>query len=204
VKKLNPDGPTIHPSAKIRFSHLGKWTEIDERVRITESEVGDYSYVLHDSEMIYTTVGKFCAIAPFTRINATNHPIWRPAVSNFTYRSAQYDLGENDQDFFDSRRAEKVTIGHDVWIGQAVLIMPGVTIGTGAVVGGGSVVTKDVPPYTIVAGVPAKPIRRRFSQEIEESLLRIAWWDWNHETLKERLNDFRVLSIEEFCKKYDQ
>ncbi|GAE32137.1 DapH/DapD/GlmU-related protein [Halalkalibacter hemicellulosilyticus] len=203
MKKLNSTGPTIHETAKVRFSQIGKWTEIDERVRVTESNIGDYSYVLHDSEMIYTNVGKFCAIAPFTRINAGNHPISRPALANFTYRSSQYDLGENDQNFFQSRREQKVTIGHDVWIGQAALIMPGVSIGTGAVVGGGAVVTKDVAPYTIVAGVEAKPIRRRFSSEIENALLRIAWWDWDHSKIKDSMADFRNLSIEEFCGKYD-
>lgn len=203
MNKLDPFGPTIHSTAKVRSSDIGCWTEIDERVRITECKIGDYSYVLHDSEMTYTTVGKFCAIAPFTRINAGNHPIWRPGMSNFTYRSHQYDLGDNDQEFFDYRRSQKVTIGHDVWIGQNVLVMPGVTIGTGSVIGGGSVVTKDVPPYTIVAGVYAKPIKRRFSVEVEQALLRIAWWDWSHQTIKEAMPDFRNLPIEAFCKKYD-
>lgn len=195
--------PKIHPTAKVRFSELGRWTTIDERVRITESVVGDYSYILHDSEMIYTTMGKFCAVAPFSRINPGNHPYWRPAISNVTYRSADYDLGENDQTYFDWRRNQKIEIGHDVWIGQGVLVMPGVCkIGTGAIVAGGAVLTKDVDPYTIVAGVPAKVLKRRFPKEIELALLRISWWNWSHEKIRREMPSFRNLTIKQFCLKY--
>ncbi len=196
--------PKIHPTAKVRFSKLGIWTTIDERVRITESVVGDYSYILHDSETAYTTIGKFCAIAPFTRINPGNHPYWRAAMSNITYRSAMYNLGENDQDFFELRRSQKIEIGHDVWIGQGVLIMPSVKkIGTGAIIAGGAVVTKDVEPYTIVAGVPAKILNKRFSKKIENSLFKIKWWDWEHYKLRQEMKSFRELSIEKFCLKFD-
>lgn len=203
MPKLDPNGPVIHQLAKVRNSHFGKYVEIDERVRVTDSEVDDYSYILHDSEIIYTKMGKFCAIAPFTRINPGNHPYWRAAVSNITYRSAMYDLGENDQEFFDWRKKQTVNVGHDVWIGQDVLVMPGVNIGIGAIIGGASVVTKDVPNYTIVAGVPAKIIRRRFTEEIEKALLRIAWWNWTHEEIKNAMPFFRSEDINEFCKRYD-
>lgn len=203
MKILNSDGPTIHELAKVRNSKFGKYVEIDERTRITDSEVDDYSYILHDSEIIYTKVGKFCAIAPFSRINPGNHPYWRAAVSNITYRSAMYDLGDNDQDFFEWRKNQRVEIGHDVWIGQDVLVMSGVNIGIGAIIGGGSVVTKEVPNYTIVAGIPAKPMKRRFDIEIEEALLRISWWNWSHDKLKNAMPDLRDKEIKNFCKKYD-
>jgi hypothetical protein len=80
-------------------------------------------------------------------------------------------------------------VGHDVWIGHGAVIMPGVTIGTGAVVGAGAVVTKDVPPYTIVVGVPARPLRMRFPQEVADQLLAIAWWDWDRATLEARFTE---------------
>ncbi|SFT39808.1 hypothetical protein SAMN04489724_0584 [Algoriphagus locisalis] len=195
--------PNIHQSAKINKGEFGAFTQIDERVRVTESKIGDYSYILHDSEVIYSEIGKFCAIAPFTRINPGNHPYWRAGLSNFTYRSSDYGLGENDQQFFQWRRNQKVTIGHDVWIGQGVLVMPGLTIGTGAVIGGGAVVTKDVAPYTIVAGSAAKVIKRRFSEKVEESLLRISWWDWSAEEIKEAMSFFRKENIEDFCRQFD-
>ena len=204
ARKLDPNGPTIHMTAKVRNSVFGKYTEVDERVRITDSEIGDYSYVLHDSETIYCTIGKFCAIAPFTRINPGNHPTWRPSMSNITYRSADYDLGDNDQEFFEMRRKIRVEVGHDVWIGQGALIMPGVKLGIGCVVAGGAVVTKDVEPYTIVAGVPARPIRKRFELDVQAALLRIAWWDWGHDTLRQAMPDMRCSDIRDFCKKYDR
>lgn len=204
MSSLNKDGPTIHQLAKVRNSELGKYVEIDERTRITDSKVGDYSYILHDSEIIYTDVGKFCAIAPFTRINPGNHPYWRAAISNITYRSSNYGLGENDQEFFQWRKKQRVIIGHDVWIGQDVLVMPGVNVGIGAIIGGGAIVTKDVPNYTIVAGNPAKTIKRRFSEKIEEELLKISWWDWEHEKIKSEMENFRKLTIEEFCEKFSK
>lgn len=203
MTNLNPDGVRIHEQAKVRSSEFGRWTYVDERARVTESFLDDYSYILRDSEMIYTKVGKFCAIAPMTRINATNHPMWRPSINNFTYRSDQYNLGPNDQEFFDWRRSQNVTIGHDVWIGQGVIILPNITIGTGAVLAASAVVTRDVPPYTIVGGIPAKVLGRRFPQHVEDALMRIEWWNWDDATIKERMADFRQKDIEEFCKKYD-
>src|SRR5690606_2425058 len=110
---------------------------------------------------------------------------WRPSINNFTYRSAQYDLGDNDQEFFNWRRGQPVVIGHDVWIGQGAIILPNVKIGTGAVVAASAVVTKDVPPYTIVGGVVAKELGRRFPKDVEDALLRIEWWNWDHQTIKE-------------------
>jgi len=126
--------------------------------------------------------------------------------------------GEHDKDWvttypiiellgIDALRARKkprwkgsINIGHDVWIGARVLILSGVTIGTGAVIGAGSVVVKDIPPYTIAAGNPARPIRRRFSQEICDALLRSKWWTWSDELIKARANDF--LNPELFAQKY--
>lgn len=203
MSKLNPNGVTIHELAKVRSSKFGRWTYVDERARVTESFMNDYSYILRDSEMIYTNVGKFCSIAPLARINATNHPMWRASINNFTYRSAQYELGANDQHFFDWRRKQPVEIGHDVWVGQGVIILPNVKIGTGAVLAASAVVTQDVPPYTIVGGIPAKVIGRRFPQEIEDALFRIEWWNWDHATIKERMGDFREEDISVFCKKFD-
>src|SRR5262249_4559829 len=101
-----------------------------------------------------------------------------------------------------NQSAHHVVIGHDVWIGHGVIILPGRTVGTGAVVGAGAVVTKDVDPYAIVAGNPARVIRQRFSAAAARRLQRLAWWDWDHDRLRVALPDFRQLSIEAFLDKY--
>lgn len=202
AKKLGLQ-PFIHPTAHVSQSTLGRYTEIGERTSFAESELDDYSYIVNDGNVIYTTIGKFCSIAAMVRINPGNHPMHRATQAHFTYRSSAYFEGESDDEaFFDWRRAHRVTIGHDVWIGHGVIIMPGRKIGTGAVIAGGAVVTHDVEPYTIVAGVPAKPIKRRFPEAIAERLTRLAWWDWEHEALRRALPDFRTLPVEDFLDRY--
>jgi phosphonate metabolism protein (transferase hexapeptide repeat family) len=164
--------------------------------------MGDYSYIVNDGDIAYATIGKFCSIASHTRINPGNHPLERACLHHFTYRSRQYGFGPEDESFFDWRRSHDVCIGHDVWIGHGAVILPGVTIGTGAVVGAGAVVSKDVADFTVVAGVPAIPTRERFSKEVQEALLDIAWWDWPRKKLRYALDDFRRLGGREFAHKY--
>jgi phosphonate metabolism protein (transferase hexapeptide repeat family) len=202
MSRISASGPAVHDTAKVRDSQLGRWTYIDDSARVTECTLGDYSYVLRHTEMISTSVGRFCAIAPFCRINATTHPHWRAAMANFTYRSSDYNLGPNDQAFFDLRRSERVTIGHDVWVAQGAIVLPGVRIGTGAVVAANAVVTRDVPDFTIVGGVPARILSVRFPEEVQQSLLRLAWWDWSHELIRERMPLFRK-DADEFCAAFD-
>src|SRR5215831_7831080 len=155
--------PLIDPTASVRDSRLGVYSEVGARTKLLEVEVGDYSYVVNDSDIAYTTVGKFCSIAAMTRINPGNHPMQRASQSHFTYRASAYFAGEADEDeFFARRRALPVVIAHDVWIGHGAIVLPGRTIGIGAVIAAGAVVTKDVAPYAIVAGNPARVIRPRF------------------------------------------
>ena len=194
--------PTIHASARVVDSILGPWTEIGPNTQLVESELGDYSYAINDCDIIYAKIGKFCSLASHVRINPGNHPLNRPALHHFTYRSEQFQLGHEDADFFDWRRAQAVNIGHDVWIGHAAVIMPGVTIGNGAAIGAGSVVTRDVADFAIVAGVPAKLLRFRFDAEVRQGLLKIKWWHWSHDLLAQRLADFRVLDGAAFVEKY--
>jgi phosphonate metabolism protein (transferase hexapeptide repeat family) len=203
TKKLG-EQPYIDPTARVSNSTLGRYTEISERCRIDEVEMGDYSYVMQDGGIWCTTIGKFVNIAAAVRINATNHPTWRATLHHFTYRATDYwPDADMETDFFAWRRENRVVIGHDVWIGHGATILPGVTVGNGAVIGAGAVVSKDVAPYAIVGGVPAKLIRERFPTDIGERMDRLAWWDWEHDRLRTALADFRALSAEDFLSRYE-
>lgn len=201
--RILSEQPNIDPTATVRDSVLGKWTAVGARTSIGESTMGDYSYVVNDSSIMYSEIGNFCSIAAQTRLNPGNHPMWRAALHHFSYRSVSYQLGdEDDHEFFEWRRSHKVVLGHDVWIGHGAVVLPGVKIGNGGAVGAGAVVRHDVEPYSIVVGVPAKPIRWRFDEPVREALQQIAWWNWPREAIKLALRDFRALTAEEFVEKY--
>jgi len=202
--KLLSVTPTVDPNAKLHDVRLGAYCEVGARTILHEVAMGDYSYVVNDSQITYTTIGKFCSIAAMTRINPGNHPMQRATQAHFTYRASAYFEGEaDDAEFFDWRRAHHVEIGHDVWIGHGAIVLPGRNIGTGAVVAAGAIVTRDVPAYTIVAGNPARPVRRRFSESVAARLVALGWWDWSHAALRRALPDFRGLSVEAFLDKYE-
>jgi len=197
--------PVIDPSAVLKSCTLGRYTEVGARTKLLEVQMSDYSYVVNDSDIAYSSIGKFCSIAAMTRINPGNHPMQRASQSHFTYRASAYFPGEEDEhEFFAWRRAHHVTIGHDVWIGHGAIVLAGRSIGDGAVIAAGAVVTKDVAPYGIVGGNPARPIRQRFPAEIAARMRALAWWDWPHEELHAALPDFRKLSAEEFLDRYEQ
>ena len=195
--------PRIDPTARVHKSTLGIYTAIGPRTTIGETHLGDYSYVVNDSSIMYAEIGRFCSIAAHTRINPGNHPLWRPALHHFTYRSQSYGFSlDDDMEFFQWRRDHKVTLGNDVWIGHGAIVLPGVTIGTGAAVGAGAIVSKDVPPFAVVVGVPAKILRFRFEDSMQQKLLDLAWWNWDHARLEAALPDFRIMNTEEFVEKY--
>ncbi len=202
-EKVLGETPLIHESATVVDCELGIYTDIGARTQMSHSRFGDYSYITWDCHVTGSDIGRFCSIAAQVRINPGNHPVWRASQHHFSYRSRQYGLGEaDDPEVSGWRQANAVTLGHDIWIGHGVTVLAGVTIGTGAAVGAGAVVSKDVAPYSIVAGVPARPLKERFPPEIAERLQALAWWDWPHDQLRAALPDFRGLEIEAFLEKY--
>src|SRR5258706_15755051 len=196
--------PTVDPSAKLHDTQLGAYCEVGARTALHEVTMGDYSYVVNDAQITYTTIGKFCSIAAVTRINPGNHPMHRASQAHFTYRASAYFPEECDEaEFFEWRRSHRVHVGHDVWIGHGAIVLPGRSVGTGAVVAAGAIVTKDVPAYTIVAGNPARAINRRFPETVTNRLAALAWWDWDHEALRRALPDLRRLAVEDLLAKYE-
>ncbi|MGR3369501.1 MAG: chloramphenicol acetyltransferase [Sagittula sp.] len=203
MARLSPDAPVVQPDCSITESTFGRYTEVGRGSRIAYSHLGDYSYCDRYADIANATVGKFANIAAFTRIGATDHPLDTAACHHFLYRSDDYwDDAEPDAAFFDHRRSRRAVIGHDTWIGHGAMIKPEVTLGHGAVVASGAVVTKDVAPYTIVAGTPARVLRLRQPDAIAERLIALAWWDWPHDRLRQTLDDFRTLTAEAFLDKY--
>ncbi|ODA42417.1 DapH/DapD/GlmU-related protein [Desulfosporosinus sp. BG] len=201
LKELGKE-PCIHENCQLHNVELGQYTEIGISNVFENVRLDDFSYTGQFCILQNSEIGKFSNVAAMVRIGPTDHPMDRPTLHHFTYRRLKYGFAESDDElFFQWRTAQIVNIGHDTWIGHGAIIMPGVKIGNGAVVGSGAIVTKDVDPYTIVVGVPSKPIKKRFSEDIVRKLEEIKWWNWSYEIIKERLNDF-YLSINEFTDKY--
>ena len=196
--------PFLHPNATVRSSRLGAYVEIGEGANIIESEMGDYSYTARYADIAYSVLGKFVNVAAFTRLNPGEHPYHRASLHHFMYRSSYFWPDEKDeQAVFDWRRSRPVRVGHDTWIGHGAIIMKGVTVGNGAIIGAQSVVTKDVAPYAVVAGAPARFIKWRHPRDIADRLQALAWWDWTHEEIGAALPDFRSLSAEAFLERYE-
>jgi phosphonate metabolism protein (transferase hexapeptide repeat family) len=194
----------VHETVRLREAEIGRRYEVLANTRVEYASLGDYSYLGEDCDVADAAIGKFTAIANSVRIGAPNHPMGRASQHRFTYCPEYYDAtASRDRDFFAERRGDRVIVGNDVWIGHAAILLPGVTVGDGAVIAAGAVVSRDVAPYTIVGGVPARAIRQRFPDHVAASLRRIAWWDWPDEMIFERLSDFRSEAIEEFCGRHD-
>lgn len=195
--------PTIKYNSVIIQSNLEDYTEVGIWNRFENVTLGRYSYTGEFCILQNVVVKNFSNIAAMVRIGATDHPIERPTLHHFTYRRKMFGLAdEDDVDFFNQRTSRVTVIGHDTWIGHGAIIKPGITLGDGCVVGSGAVVTKDVEPYAIVVGNPAKVLKYRFLPKQIESLEKIKWWDWPSELIQERWEDF-LLPIDDFIKKYE-
>lgn len=162
-------------------SSIHKKSKINSGSHIVNSIFDKYSYCGYDCDINNTNVGSFCSIASNVKIGGGIHPMDWVSTSPVFYKGKQSLKAKFSPK--DREKPRKVIIGHDVWIGQNVLINQGIKIGTGSIIGMGSIVTKDIPPYSIYAGNPAKFIRKRFDRNISGKLLEIEWWNFSEEKI---------------------
>ncbi len=162
-----------------------------------------YHYPIHQERLV---IGKFCSIACGAKFlfNCANHDL--DSLSTYTFPLFYQEWGLDKENITQAWKDKgDIILGNDVWIGFEAVILAGVTIGDGAVVGARAVVTKDVPPYTIVGGVPAQPIRRRFSEETIAGLEKLCWWDWPEDWIRQNIHAIQtgeLKLLEEFAARH--
>ena len=191
---------SVADSAVINNSILGDYARVKDYSEVRDCTIGDYSYVSQRTLINKTMVAKFASIANGCHIGLWEHNTAVTTHTFYLYETSGFFVKgytSLDEDSIETR------IGNDVWIGANSVILKGVTVHNGAIVGAGSVVTKDVPPYTVVAGNPAREIKKRYGQEDIEFLLATKWWDFSRERLQEMV-DLGLFSSFERFKEYLQ
>lgn len=185
----------------IKDTELSETAYIAAHASVNNSKIDEFSSIGRYTKVTHTNIGKFCSISWDVTINAVNHFHNHISTHSFSKRP-DFKLGAMK----DLRKYNTVEIKHDVWIGANSVIMPGVVIETGAIIGSGAVVTKDVPAYAIVAGVPANIIKYRFDEEKIERLKATEWWNLDREKIKSNIHLFQseltnevLVQLESIC-----
>lgn len=192
---------TIGDNSRVGYSLFGEHVGIQRNAMIYSSEFGRYTYTGKNFTSWHCKVGAFCSISWNVSIGGANHDYNRVTTHSFLYNK-EFGLLEGEPVY--DRFSDECVVGNDVWIGCNVCICRGVKIGNGAVIGSGAVVTHDVEPYTIVAGVPAKIIKKRFSDDIIKILQKSNWWDLPADVIKSNVHLFGAEPTIEIAEKiYD-
>jgi len=190
----------IEKRSKIKNSVLEEHILIGASSKLKDVTIGSFSYLSKNAHLTNLSIGRFCSIGPNIKNHLGNHPT---KVFVSTHPSFYTPLSSVNS-FVDIETfvsyGERVVIGNDVWIGEDVIIMDGVKIGNGAIVATRAVVTKDVAPYSIVGGLPAKHIRYRFNKETIDRLEKIKWWNKDLSWIKNNISEFQ--DINSFLKKH--
>lgn len=170
----------------VEDSIMGYFTQLYPFGTMHSSVLGSYSYIQKNCSVWHATIGKFCSISWNVSIGGGEHDFHKVTAHSMLYATP---YGFVEEPLYE-RFSEKCEIGNDVWIAAGASILRGVTIGDGAVIGAGAVVTKDVEPYSIVAGVATKKIGQRCKDELIDEMLQIRWWDWPEEVIKNNIQLF--------------
>lgn len=193
---------SVGDHTKMDFSKIDEYVRIDRFNHIYYTNIGRRSYTGQNTVIMHTNIGAFCSIAWGVTIGPANHSYDRISTHSFLYNNVDGIRPENEEAAYD-RFSEKCELGNDVWIGAGAIILRNVVIGDGAIVASGAVVTKDIPPYAIVAGVPAKVIKYRFSDEIIQKLIEMQWWNQkdnfirdNYKFFSEKVTSEKLLELE--------
>ena len=185
----------IHPGVYLNDSKIANYNVLFENVSMVSSIIGDHTYIQKNSKLYNANIGKFCSIASNVTIGPGIHSIKSVSTHPAFYLfNTPLVIKFPNCDLFDLKKNVTI-IENDVWIGENAIIMDGVKVGTGAIVAAGAIVTKDIPPYTICGGIPAKIIRNRFSENEINYLLESKWWDWPLDKIKYNHLSFQTVEL---------
>lgn len=177
-------------SSRIEFSSVSKKAKIWRNCKLYYSSIGDYSYIGQNARLVHAHVGKYCSLAGDGAYGMGTHPLDYVSSSSL-FISSRNGTGIKWTKSAPFTEYKEIQIGNDVWIGTRVLIMGGVKIGNGAVVAAGAVVTKDIPAYAVVGGVPARIIKYRFPQDVIKKLEKSEWWNLDDEIIRNNISLFQ-------------
>lgn len=190
-------GKNIHVEymAELSGVQFSTHNKVYKYARLRDVTIGRFSYISRDTQVYSARVGNFTCIGPDTIIGPGEHPVKGYVTSHPAFYSS---LAQSGKTFADRNHIDEIPqtiIGHNVWIGARCVIRAGVKIGDGAVIAAGAVVTKDVEPYTVCGGVPAKVIRRRFEAATESMIIQSKWWEWDEKKLAKSAPSFRDINL---------
>ncbi len=200
LKQYKEKNLRVEMFVAIENATIGKHVFLGSEVQFKNATIGDYSYINAKTHVNHTRIGKFCSIGPEVQFGLGKHPTNLISTHPTFYATNKPFDTFSDKNYF--KEFQEIELGNDVWIGSKSIIMGGVTIGNGAIVAAGSIVTKDVQPYEVVGGVPAKHIKYRLDENTIIALEKIKWWDKDEKWLQENYELF--LDNKKFIKYFEK